>query len=85
MSGGNNRPREDSRNKAQKIRDNIISTLHNMEAAEDVIAGEPGTKASRELEAKNVRRAEALPSMVREMKEEEARKELDREEQSGRA
>ncbi|MDD4700407.1 MAG: small acid-soluble spore protein Tlp [Oscillospiraceae bacterium] len=62
--------------KAEKIRSNIKSTLYNMEATEDVIAQTPNNKIRRELEEKNKRRAEALPSMVKQMKEEEAKKEL---------
>ena len=66
----------ESPDKAERIRENIKSTLHNMETAEELIGQTADEKEKRELEAKNARRAMALPSLVKEMKEEEARKEL---------
>jgi hypothetical protein len=63
--------------KAQRIQDTVESTLHNMEIAEEIIASEPGHKSIQDLKAENVRRAEAIPQMIRKMKEEQAREELD--------
>lgn len=63
--------------KAQRIQDTIESTLHNMETAEEIIASEPDRKQIRDLEAGNERRAEAIPQMIRKMKEEQAQEELD--------
>lgn len=62
--------------KAGKIQDTIESTLHNMEIAEEVIASETNNKKIQDLKAANERRAEAIPQMIREMKEEQAREEL---------
>lgn len=63
--------------KVRRIQDTIESTLHNMEAAEEIIASKPAGKKIRNLRAKNERRAEVIPQMIREMKEEQAREELD--------
>jgi small acid-soluble spore protein tlp len=63
--------------KAQRIQDNIESTLHNMEIAEEIISSQPNGKKAEDLRAKNERRAEAIPQMIREMKEEQAQEELD--------
>lgn len=63
--------------KARRIQDAIESTLHNMEITEEIIASEPDNKKTQDLEAENERRAEAIPQMIREMKEEQARDELD--------
>lgn len=65
------------RTKAQRIQDNIESTLHNMEIAEEIIASKPGDKMTQDLRAENERRAEAIPQMIRDMKEEKAQEELD--------
>ena len=62
--------------KAQRIQDNIESTLHNMEITEDSISAETDRKKIQELESANERRAEAIPKMIREMKEEQAQEEL---------
>ncbi len=66
-----------NRTKAQRIQDNIESTLHNMEIAEEIIAAEPDGKKAQDLKAANERRAEVIPQMIRDMKEEQAREELD--------
>jgi len=63
--------------KVQRIQDPIESTLHNVEIAEELITSEPDSKRALNLEAKNERRAEAIPQMIREMKEEQAQEELD--------
>ncbi len=63
--------------KARQIQDAIESTLHNMEAAEELISLEPTSKKSQELLEANERRADAITQMIREMKEEQAQEELD--------
>ncbi|MPN47515.1 hypothetical protein SDC9_195117 [bioreactor metagenome] len=65
------------RTKVQQIQNTIESTLHNMEMAEELIASEPDNKRAQDLMAENKRRAEAIPQMIRGMKEEQAREELD--------
>lgn len=62
--------------KARRIQDTIESTLRNMEVAEELIALETDGKKTQELLAANERRAEAIPQMIREMKEEQAQEEL---------
>lgn len=62
--------------KARRIQDNIESTLHNMEVAEEILASKLDIKKA-DLRAKNERRAEAIPEMFREMKEAQAQEELD--------
>ena len=62
--------------KTQRIQDTIESTLHNMEITEETIASEPSRKRTQDLKEKNERRAEAVPQMIREMKKEQAREEL---------
>lgn len=68
---------DDRSDNAQKIRQNIEATKRNMEMADEMIAETSDPKAKRDLQAKNERRAQAIPSMVREMKEEEANAELE--------
>lgn len=63
--------------KVQRIQDSIESTLHNMEIAEELITSEPDSKKTRDLMTENERRAEAIPQMIRAMKEEQAQQELD--------
>lgn len=65
--------------KARRIQNTIESTLHNMEIAEEIMALKPDDKNTQDLKEKNERRAEAIPQMIREMKEELAREELDAE------
>jgi hypothetical protein len=62
--------------KAQRIQDNIEATLHNMEAAEELRTLTSDSKEALRLEAENERRAEVIPGMIREMREERAREEL---------
>lgn len=62
--------------KARRIQDNIESTLHNMEVAEEILASTPDLNKA-DLRAKNERRAEAIPEMFREMKQAQAQEELD--------
>lgn len=65
-----------NKTKVRRIQDNIESTLHNMETTEEIISSEPDSKKLQELKAANERRAEVIPKMIREMKEEQAREEL---------
>lgn len=62
--------------KAQRIQDSIESTLHNMEIAEEIISLDSESKKTQDLKAANERRAEAIPKMIREMKEDQAKEEL---------
>lgn len=66
-----------SKTKVERIQDNIESTLRNMEIAQEEITVDPDSKKAQELHAANERRAEAIPQMIREMKEEQAREELE--------
>jgi small acid-soluble spore protein tlp len=62
--------------KSQRIQDTIENTLHNMEIAEETIATETGNKNIQALKEENERRIEAIPQMIREMKQEQAREEI---------
>lgn len=63
--------------KVRRIQDGIESTLHNMELAEEFISSDPNSKKAEDLTEKNKRRAQAVPHMIRDMKEEQAQEELD--------
>ncbi len=63
--------------KARLASDNIEATLHNMEIAEERVALDPDSKKSQQLIAENERRAEAIPQLIRTMKQEQAKEELD--------
>ncbi len=63
--------------KARRVQDNIEATLHNMEIAEEKIVSDPDGKKTQQLIAENERRAEAIPQMIRTMKQEQAQEELD--------
>lgn len=65
-----------SKTKARQVQDAVESTLHHMESAEEIIALEPNGKRAQELRAENERRAESIPQMIRAMKEEQAREDL---------
>jgi hypothetical protein len=65
------------RTKTQRIQDTIESTLHNMEIAEEIIASKPDDKKIEDLKAENERRAEAIPQLIRDMKEAQAQEALD--------
>ena len=67
--------------KSQRIKKNIESTICNAIETDRQIRNMDPSKQKSELISKNERRAEAIPSMIREYKEEEARKELRSEEQ----
>lgn len=63
--------------KVRRVQDTIEATLHNMEIAEEIIVSDPDGKKTQQLIAENERRAEAIPQMIRTMKEEKAQEELD--------
>lgn len=63
--------------KVRRIQDTIEATLHNMEIAEETIASDHDNKKKQHLIAENERRAEAIPQMIRTMKQERAQEELD--------
>ena len=62
--------------KSKRIQKNIESTIVNAIETEKQIATMEDSKQKNDLISKNERRAEAIPSMIREYKEEEAREEL---------
>ncbi|MCL2843368.1 MAG: hypothetical protein FWE28_07900 [Oscillospiraceae bacterium] len=62
--------------KAQKMKATIESTISNAIETERQISSMDTSKQKSDLIAKNERRAEAMPGMIREYKEEEAKKEL---------
>jgi len=66
----------DNLDKSEKIKKNIESTILNAIETEKQISNMDHSKQKSALIAKNVRRAEAMPSMIREYKEEEAKEEL---------
>lgn len=68
---------DDTQDNVEKIKKNIDLTIHNMEVALDMIETTTDKKKKVELQEKNQRRAQAIPSMVKELKEEEAKKELE--------
>ena len=63
--------------KVRRVQDTIEATLHNMEIAEETIVSDPDGKKTQQLIAENERRAEAIPQMIRTMKQEQAQEELD--------
>ena len=63
--------------KVRRVQDTIEATLHNMEIAEEAIVSEPDGKKKQQLIAENERRVEAIPQMIRTMKQEQAQEELD--------
>lgn len=62
--------------KAERIQGTIESTLHNMEIAEEIMDSDLSSRKVQNLKAENVRRAEAIPQLIRKMKEEQAQEEL---------
>jgi len=71
----------DELEKSERIKKSIESTILNAIETERQISTMGTSKQKSELIAKNERRAEAMPAMIREFKEEEAREELYLEEQ----
>lgn len=63
--------------KAQRVQDTIETTLNNMIITQNTITSEPGSKKAQDLSTKNERRAEAIPQMIRTMKQAQAQEELD--------
>lgn len=63
--------------KARQVQNTIETTLHNMEIAEEQIVSGSDDKKAQQLIAENERRAEAIPQMIRTMKQEQAKEELD--------
>ena len=61
---------DDRRDNVDKIQRNIDMTIHNIEAAEEMIAKTDDPKTKDDLTAKNERREQALSGMRREIKDE---------------
>ncbi len=71
MKKHNNRPNPDNRDdNVDRIQRNIDMTIHNMEAAEEMIAETPDEKMKKTLSEKNDRRRQALDGMREEIKDE---------------
>ncbi len=67
----NNRPNPDNReDNVERIQKNIDMTIHNMEAAEDMIAETPDENMKEALSEKNERRRQALDGMRSEIRDE---------------
>jgi len=66
-----NKPKpDDRRDNVEKIQRNIDMTIHNIEAAEEMIVKTDDPKTKEDLTAKNERREQALEGMRREIKDE---------------
>ncbi|MEA5010718.1 MAG: small, acid-soluble spore protein tlp [Angelakisella sp.] len=65
-----------NKTKSRRLQDTIDSTMHNIKTTNEKIALETGSKNLQSLKEANGRRAESLPKMIREMKEEQAQEEL---------
>ncbi len=65
-----------NKTKSRRLQDTIDSTMHNIKTTNEKIALETGSKNLQSLKEANERRAESLPKMIREMKEEQAQEEL---------
>ena len=63
--------------KVRRVSDTIDATLYNMEIAEETIVSDPDGKKTQQLIEENERRAEAIPQMIRTVKQEQAQEELD--------
>jgi len=66
-----------NKTKVRRVQDTIEATLHNMEIAEETIVSAPDSKRTQQLIVENERRAEAIPQMIRTMKQAQAQEELD--------
>ena len=66
-----------NKTKVRRVQDTIEATLHNMEIAEETIVSAPDSKRTQQLIEENERRAEAIPQMIRTMKQAQAQEELD--------
>ena len=66
-----NKPNPDNReDNVERIQKNINMTIHNMEAADEMIAKTPDAKMKKTLEGKNERRRQALDGMRKEIRDE---------------
>ena len=63
--------------KARRIQENIHSTIENAADTANELHETDDTKTQQELLDKNARRAQAVDSLIRDMKEAEAQSELD--------
>jgi len=71
MKKRRNKPKPDDRSdNAARIQKNINMTIHNMEAADEMIAKTSDTKTKKALMEKNERRRQALEGMRKEMRDE---------------
>lgn len=70
---------EEQKDKAKLIRENIEATIGNAMDTAQALYNTADPKKQRELLDKNGRRSQAVSSMIKDMKEEEARQELERE------
>ncbi len=68
---------EEQKDKAQVIKENIEATIINAIETEKEINQTNDQKIQQKLQAKNERRAQAIPSLIRDMKEAEAMRQLE--------
>ena len=61
---------DDRKDNVERIQRNIDMTIHNIEAADEMIASTDNPKTKAELRAKNERREEALKGFRKEIKDE---------------
>lgn len=61
---------DNRKDNVERIQKNIDMTIHNIEAAEDMMAQVDNSKMEKELQAKNERRRQALDGMRKEIKDE---------------
>ncbi len=64
-----NKP-DDRRDNVEKIQNNINMTIHNIEAAEEMIGKTNDEKMKKDLKEKNKRRIDALDGMREEIRDE---------------
>lgn len=61
---------DNRKDNVERIQKNIDMTIHNIEAAEDMIAQTSDAKTKQDLQSKNERRRQALDGMRKEIKDE---------------
>ena len=61
---------DDRKDNVERIQKNIDMTIHNIEAAEDMMAQTSNDETKKNLQSKNERRRQALDGMRREIKDE---------------
>ncbi len=61
---------DNRKDNVERIQKNIDMTIHNIEAAEDMIAWTSDEKSKQDLQSKNERRRQALDGMRKEIKDE---------------